>query len=151
MIVAALIGIFAAVELRTRWDEDELAAGPTVEPSPTELPSPTAGPPSPLESPAQQTELPRTPEATEELATPTATIMAAESPTEAPTQAPTEEPTIAPTRAPAQAPTVPTPEPSGDPMPHTGGGAVSGGLAVIAIAVLLGIAVRRSYSSHQRS
>ncbi len=132
LIAAAAIAIVAAQEISMRWDEGDQALGPTVVPSATELPAPVPETPSPVDTPGEQTVIPNTP---------TATITAAVEASEEPTTQPTERPTAEPT----DELTVPTPAPSGSPMPHTGGGAVGGGLALLVVAACVQVVLRRSY------
>ena len=123
----AVAAVFAIVDRRS--DEDDVALEPTTVPSPTVAPT-TDGPTTAAPTTTAPGAMPPAP-----TDTPAATV--APSPTEAPTEAPTAEPTIAP---PATAP------PAGaDPMPHTGGGAVPAGIALIALAGTLGMVARRSY------
>lgn len=142
VLAAVAIAIIAVNEINMRWDtEDDVAMGPTVPPSATELPTPAPDTPTPDETPGEQTDIPRSPRITAVVITPTGAAAAEETPTPEATEQPTEEPTEAPTEAPA----IPTPTARGDAMPHTGGGAVGGGLALIAVAACLQLVLRRSY------
>lgn len=129
IVFAAVIAVVAVFEIDMRSEEDDLALEPTTVPSPTDAPT-TDGPTTAAPTTTAPGAMPPAP-----TDTPAATV--APSPTEAPTEAPTAEPTIAP---PTTAP------PDGvDPMPHTGGGAVPAGIALIALAGTLGLVTRRSY------
>jgi len=136
VLAAVAIAIVAVNEINMRWDaDDDVAMGPTVPPTATELPTPAPDTPSPAETPAEQTDIPRTPRVTAEVTTPSA----------AATEAPAEEPTDQPTAEATQVPSVPAPTAEGDAMPHTGGGAVGGGLALMAVAACVHVVLRRSY------
>ncbi|HYZ92056.1 MAG TPA: hypothetical protein VFA34_06645 [Actinomycetota bacterium] len=139
VIFASVIAIVGIFELDMRSDEDRMAL-PTAIPSPTDQTTPgvqatpTEAPAVPPATTPVQTEAPSTPEPTEE---PTA------EPTEAPTDAPTASPEPEAPGPPAETPVIPEPEP----MPHTGGGAIGGGIAVFGLAIGVRFAMRRSYSS----
>jgi hypothetical protein len=129
VVFAAAIAVVAIFEIDMRSEEEKTMAEPTSVPSPTNLQTPeTMGPTQPPAIPAQPTNAP-----------PATTAPSTPSPRQ------TEPPTPEPTEAPATA--IPTSTPAGtlEPMPHTGGGAVGGGLALIGIASTLGLALRRSY------
>lgn len=118
-VAAAIIGIVAAVTIGTRSDQDTMAIEPTAVPSPTlTAQEPDSSPPGDV--------------------TPEPTLAPA---TEAPTVEPTEPPVADPTDP---GPTTP-PDATGEPMPHTGGGAVLPGTVLAAAGALLGLRVRRSY------
>ena len=142
VLVAVAIAIIAVNEINMRWDaEDDVAMGPTVPPSAAELPTPEPDTPLPRETPGEQTDIPRTPRLTAEVITPSAAAAATDEPTAQPTEEPTEEPAAEP----SVAPSVPTPTARSDAMPHTGGGAVGGGLALMAVAACVHLVLRRSY------
>ena len=122
VVLAAAMAIVAIYELDQRADEMDEALGP----SPPAETAPTTEQPEPAETAGVATTPPTTPEqtATPEPATP--------------------EPTVAATPGPAT-PSPPAVPVDADATPHTGGGAVGGGLAVIALALTLGVIVRRAY------
>jgi hypothetical protein len=133
IVFAAVIAVVAVFEIDMRSEEDDLALEPTTVPSPTVAPT-TDGPTTAAPTTTAPGAMPPAP-----TDTPAATV--APSPTQAPTEAPTASPAAEPTSAPAT-----TAPPAGaDPMPHTGGGAVPAGIALIALAGTLKLAARRSY------
>lgn len=126
VLVAAAIGVVAFIEIDSRSGEDDVTAIPTLVPSPTfgVVDSPTPGttaeasPTDPEASPSPSEPEPTLgPEATE---TPTTTV--APPPTPTPTPEATSPPPVAA-------------EP-GQTTPVTGGGAFSGGLALMLLAGL---------------
>lgn len=131
VIVSAGILVAALLEINTRDDGFfDLGIGDDDEPSALATPSPTpfggiVSTPSP------------TPAETMPLTPPPDDATGAQT-TPAPTAAPTETPTPTPTPDVGGVSDGTSPQARGEPMPVTGGGAVSGGLLLLAASALLG-------------
>lgn len=130
VVFASVIAIVAVFELDMRSDKGQQAI-PTRIPTPTEETTPGA-----QASPTQAPSVPTTP-----MGPPTP-----EPTTPVPTSTPTETEEPLPTATPEEpSPSISPPIVTEEPMPHTGGGAVAGGSALLGLALGLRLVVRRSY------